>query len=346
MHRSRLHACFILPALVAAAIAGCSPGLNPVAPADHDRTTASTLAGASGAPGETDCAPRDFYPLALGNRWSFDLVVQIRSGPPGGPLGDPVKITESQVRELVCRETAGDLSYVVEETRATQESGSSTWWVRYRQDPRGLYEKDVSVSTPPECGLPALTSGMQRIRDEGGATADLMAERIEAAVADPARRAATLAAWRSLRERLNLVSRSAVAGLTSHPGRGRPGGVAEGEITRLTYPLHRGAKWIIRDDPRFEVVVEGLDVVRTPAGAIPAWRLRLENEFLGPRDRVHQWVSRQGFVKMAAHFEFAGADENGQPRSYALDSVERLTGLEIARPRAPETSPMEPVAKD
>lgn len=331
-----------------ALLPGCSVRDNPIgidSGLEDGVAALSPRIAENGVEGGTDHGPRGFYPLALGNRWSFEVTTQIRIGPAGGPLGDPIAVTESQVRELMCQETAGDRTYVVEETRVVSGENNTTWWVRYRQDAGGLYEHDVSPTNPPACG-PALSapSGMVRAGGDAAAAGGVLSERIAAAVPDPARRRATLAAWQSMRDRLRMVSSSLAVGVGAED---RLDGVAEGEITRLGYPLHGGGRWVIRDDPRFSAVVEGLDVVRTPRGPVPAWRIRIHSELFGPSDRVYQWVARIGFVRLTAHLESVGTDENGNPSRMVIEAVERLTDFRVTRrEHTLERSPMEPVAAD
>ena len=84
-----------------------------------------------------------------------------------------------------------------------------------------------------------------------------------------------------------------------------------GEITRLEYPLHPGAQWVIRADPRFESIVEGAEVLDLAVGHVPGWRIRIESVLFGPDDRVHIWYGRGGFLKLEAYFEGIATDPGG-----------------------------------
>ena len=88
---------------------------------------------------------------------------------------------------------------------------------------------------------------------------------------------------------------------------------ADGEIVRLAYPLHTGQRWIIRADPRFTAVVEGVDALRLPAGRFVAYRIRIDSVLFGPSDRVRVWYGREGFLQLDAHLVGEGTDENGDP---------------------------------
>jgi hypothetical protein len=84
---------------------------------------------------------------------------------------------------------------------------------------------------------------------------------------------------------------------------GPPDGILPDEIQRLKYPMHTRQEWIIRADPLFYSIVEGMDVIDLPAGRMNGWRIFIHNEFLDDNDIVHLWYSRQGFLCMKVHLE-------------------------------------------
>jgi hypothetical protein len=89
------------------------------------------------------------------------------------------------------------------------------------------------------------------------------------------------------------------------------GGVLDHEITRLAYPLHPGAHWVIRADPRFESTVMSLGPIDEPAGRFAGARIRVDSDVFGPRDRVELRYGRDGVLGLSAHLEGVATDESG-----------------------------------
>lgn len=236
----------------------------------------------------------DLLPLDLGTRWASERRLQLEIRLHGSPSSDFV-VSRSRIdREIIGIERLFERDYVVQEERETADEGSApslSWW-RYRQDETGLYEADVAGNIPPNLeGGTASWAGARgrvdhRLPDEWSARA--VAEHF---AAHP-QRDAILAAWERMTPKLTLVEMVCGRLIAS----GAADGPLEGEITRLAYPLRKGDRWKIRAEPSFEAAVEGVDRVRTPAGTFPAWRIRIENEFLTPEDRVVMWWGQVGMV--------------------------------------------------
>ena len=69
-------------------------------------------------------------------------------------------------------------------------------------------------------------------------------------------------------------------------------------------------------------------------GHVPAWRIRIDIDGFGPRDRVHIWYSRSGFLKSDVHLEAEATDTNGNPIGLAiLEESEELVALSLNRGR-------------
>lgn len=314
--------------IVAATLAGCGKAVELLAPA-AESVSASGLRAQPAA--DDGLAANLFYPLQLGNHWRYNRTSTVVVLPTAGP---PVNYESRGMRDrdLVCVEPRAGHSYIVERTFAYTATHSWTWWVWYRQDEGGLYEADVAV--PPACA-----AGAGRRVFDAEAVAPVPKEEAWAAVAtkltNVATRPAYRAAWERVQSRVSAI-RQAVGG---DPGAGprtvaRGGGVGSDEITRLQYPLHPGARWLIRTDPRIESTVEGMEVLDLPVGPVPAWRIRIDWDDFGPEDRVHVWFGRSGYLKLFAHFEDVATNEQGNPigRLIAEDD-ERLVDLSLDRGR-------------
>jgi len=295
-------------ALLALALSGCGKAAAPVAPA-ADRVPQSALraelAGAGGL-AQGGQSANLFYPLQLGNHWGYEFTLSFYIIPDGGPPGPAFGLSQPRDRDLVCIEDRAGRSYVVE--RRSYPGGLFDW-VRYRQDGAGLYEADVESPLPPDC---AGVSGRQTFDAEGVAAASGEAAwaGVEAKLTDPAKQLAYRAAWERIQARA-LALRQALGAAPGIPRTAAGGGVEPGEITRLEYPLHPGARWMIRADPRFESIVEGAEVLDLAVGHVPGWRIRIESVFFGPDDRVRIWYGRGGFLKLEAYFEGIATDPSG-----------------------------------
>lgn len=276
-----------------------------------------------------------FYPLASGNRWHYQRRFSIRVvSPAGAPISE--EVFESGVEHVqTCVDSANGGRYLVEREVETGPAGIYTTWTRFRQDGRGLYEADVSIGSPPACEGAAVAS-------PGGAGALEAAAwgRIAARFADPARRAAFERAWREVRARMAMLrGEGPGADVLKRPSRRLPA-PPPGELLRLLYPLFPGQRWIIRDEPRFEAMVERADALALAPGRFIAWQIRYDSELFGPHDLVHLWYGRQGFLKHEYRVESVATDVTGSPIGIAI--VEDLTTLDAIDVAAPDS--FEPAA--
>jgi hypothetical protein len=312
-------------AFLALALSGCGRTVAPIAPA-ADRVPESALRAeiAGGLAGGGQSANL-FYPLQIGNHWGYDHALSLYLIPEGGPPGPVFGLNDRRVRDIVCIEQLAGRSYFVE--RESYPGGVFTW-LRYRQDGAGLYEADADFTLPPAC---AASTGRQTFDAEGVSArpGEAAWAGVAAKLADPAKQVAYRAAWERIQARASEVRRA----LGTEPGLPQAaagGSVESGEITRLEYPLHPGARWVIRADPRFESIVEGAEVLDLAVGHVPGWRIRIESVFLGRDDRVHVWYGRSGFLKLEAHFEGVATDPNGVPIGLVIsDESEVLTEVAL-----------------
>jgi hypothetical protein len=310
-------------ALLALILSGCGRANAPAAPTIDAREGQLVARPPLDETAGPNANP--FYPLEVGNHWGYEHTLALYVVPAGGPPGPVFGSSDRRDRELVCIEQRAGRSYVVERELF---GGSPPWWLLYRQDEAGLYELDGPTVSPP-CGDPVGRRAFD-VGEESASRGEKAWLGVAAQIADPALQVAYRAAWDRVRDRSAAVARAVGAGLGMTPG----GGVEAGEITRLQYPLHPRARWLIRADPRFESVVEGAEALDLAVGRVPGWRIRIESEFLGPEDRVHVWYGRTGFLMLAAHIEEVATDERGNPIGTVVgEETEELIALSLNRGR-------------
>jgi hypothetical protein len=101
------------------------------------------------------------------------------------------------------------------------------------------------------------------------------------------------------------------------PRRIRPGstaiaGIADPppERVRLRYALEAGAQWdVITGMNPVTATVEGADTIDTPAGALPAWRIRIDTPVDGAADYHYVWQSHNGKIQEEEYTEFIAVDD-------------------------------------
>jgi hypothetical protein len=216
--------------------------------------------------------------------------------------------------EIVRTAQAGDLDYFIQ-----LESDPSTacalcgeqFWVR--QSRLGLFELD-NVGIRSDVTVDGTSNDPE--------ATDLVAY-VDRTVTDPGQRAAFLRAATAVAAKLALVR--------PIPGGPRPAlGAAPGEITLLSYPLYVGARWIVRESPRFARIVVGRDVVNVPLGMFPAWKIRGTSELFGPDDQVFFWYSNLGLLGVRYHVVGDAVDDTGKVIGRVVtDSDQSLTGIHL-----------------
>jgi hypothetical protein len=127
------------------------------------------------------------------------------------------------------------------------------------------------------------------------------------------------------------LARAALHGASlAAAGSGTGAGPFPDELTRLDYPLHPGAKWVLRTDPYFTGTVERVELVDLPAGRFQAYRIRLGSDLFGPNDRVLLYWGRSGELGHSFHLEIVATDENGNPiGNQVADETEQLRALHL-----------------
>ena len=104
--------------------------------------------------------PAPFYPLRLGDAWTYERARTVRFVAfDGSEVDPPLEFRGTAERELTASEELAGESYVVERQWLFADGGvdTLTTWRRYRQDAFGLYRALVAFSIPPG-SLPPLDS--------------------------------------------------------------------------------------------------------------------------------------------------------------------------------------------
>jgi hypothetical protein len=250
-----------------------------------------------------------FYPLAIGNEWTYrsDFVVTM-----GGDTSSAGEASER--RTIIGMEERFGRPYFLEQQTTTDEDGDTltVYWLRYRQDRSGLYEADIAITEPPLSRL----SRAFYVAGRGGTREERLAAAWRRLSANSPRASAEAyqKAWNQLERRLRAIH----ASLGMDPGTvpriaGRRGGVLPEELTRLHYPLHPSAEWVILDDPLVAATVESHDVLDLPSGKMSGWKIRLMSNLYGPNDTVIYWYGRDGFLGSQVHVETEARDASGNP---------------------------------
>jgi hypothetical protein len=300
-----------LLAFSVAGVSGCGTGAKPTEPNVSAEPQSATGGEAASLSVEYHPGSRGFYPLEVGNRWTYhrQIITYVRNDScPPGECPVFASVTElSEERELVGTESLYGRDYVAEELRSWDRitpgvPDTTTTHIFYRQDRAGLYEADAPIKIPE-----ALLSRSTRA-PQASAVADeplSMQMRNRGVPLTAVQAAAYDEAMSRLQAKLEVVA----AALTSHglrwfPGRhGRRGGPLENELVRLKYPLHPGQHWIVREGLPLTSRVIRREQLDLPAGTFRGYRIRLVWDTFDSRDRVLLWYGRQGLLKVSIHVE-------------------------------------------
>lgn len=268
---------------------------------------------------------RLLYPLAVGNRWDYDVHARVTLVTKDGP--QPPQITDTFLRdEITGTVQIGTRTYFLQQETnplvVTPPRLLPSNILSLRQDRSGLYQREViTVQNPPAVATEAMREYVDRV------------------VTEPSQRAAFERAAERLTTQLATARWNSV-GLRMP----RTGGPDDGELSLLRYPLFVGARWTMRESPRFARVVLGRERVIVPAGAYSAWHLRGLSQLYGPEDRVAFWYSSAGLVRTSFHFESVATDNAGNVIGRVLaDQDQVLSALTLVDPNAPHTLAVTPV---
>ncbi|MBI1799258.1 MAG: hypothetical protein HYR73_06190 [Candidatus Eisenbacteria bacterium] len=280
-----------------------------------------------GFPNEARVAQRrGFYPLAIGNQWSYAarFTVTLFDSAGNGALDfdEATRIDRTLTRVVTLY--GHDYTEEVSARRGVDWADPLLSTVYYRQDFSGLYEADLLIRLD---GSAPAAAAARADRAWDGTLSPAAARRVEAVL----RAIGPKLSHRAALELLARLDRATGAASALATGFGGP---LDHEITRLAYPLYMGARWVIRADPRFESTVERIAPIDEPAGRFVAARIRIDSEFFGPNDRVHLWYGRDGFLKLAARIEIPVTDSSGKITGIAVaEQTEDLVSLRLFDPR-------------
>jgi hypothetical protein len=106
-------------------------------------------------------------------------------------------------------------------------------------------------------------------------------------------------------------------------------GTGSYEAQQLKYPLHVGQTWIV--DPQFRNVAEvvGREVVQTPLGQAPAWKIRMRNGGRLPGEEIFYWYGDLGYLGLKRHFQYVHGGPN--PTTVTEDESEWLVSVNFGR---------------
>lgn len=314
--------------LIPLALSGCSRS-TPNAPISETAESHGVFSAAG--------APRAgaFFPLGIGSRWHATADNHLRVEPAGGgPPTEELSTHSDIVRTLIGTEILSGRSYVVQEEVVVQtgdvvgpEPQTFTSWLRYRQDKAGLYEADVATNQPPSLENRATPRPVDLQESAATARARRPLPAAFAAKLSGAQRHAYQAAWDDLQVRADVIR-----SLFHRSVAAQSGGVLPEELTRLSYPLHPQAAWVVRGDPLFTSTVEKIESLEVPAGKYPSYRIRVDNEFLHSGDFVHIWFGRSGQLAFRYHIVGIATDVNGNEIGrLVFDYDEVLEDLALVR---------------
>ena len=285
----RLGSLLVVPLILAAS---CSR--LPVAPTSQPGTVPSSARSSGVA--MTGFGGGSFYPLGFGDRWQYQGTLSLVSyGAYPGPQGDTLAQLEfTEEHRIVGAEDREGWRYQVREERIVEPGtagGETVSWSRLRQDRSGLYAADIDVTEPPTA------SGV------AGSVPPAEA----AAMAPEASLRATLAGGgiagepvTRLLKRLKIARAAARAGSGPRVG---SGAASESELTWLRYPPHPGSAWDIRPDFPWPARVDRIEILDTPAGRMPAYRIETDpfGSTVGDGEWVRLWYGRSGYMGYSIH---------------------------------------------
>lgn len=282
-----------------------------------------------GSPDGGVSGPKGFFPLSIGNRWTYagELTILMDDGVPS-------VFERKEVRSLIGTEERFGREYVVEKQYNIDEDGDTLapYWYRYRQDRAGLYTADIAASEPPLDGFaraPYLHSARGSRSERMARIWDRISRRIETGD-----REAYSKAWERLCVKLRAIGAAGEAG-PGYPslGKGPPGGVLPEEITMLAYPLHPGQEWVIRDDPFYVgAFVECHEVLELTPGRFGGYKIGIDNGLFGPNDWAYVWYGRDGFLGSRVHVESEILDPYGNPMGTMIaDEYLFLESLDLVK---------------
>jgi hypothetical protein len=106
-------------------------------------------------------------------------------------------------------------------------------------------------------------------------------------------------------------------------------GTGSYEAQQLKYPLHVGQAWVV--DPQFRNVAEVVarEIVQTPLGRAPAWKIRMRYGGRLPGEETFYWYGDLGYLGLRRHFQYVHGGPN--PITVTEDESEWLVSVDLIR---------------
>jgi len=277
------------------------------------------------SPTDQTRSPQPFYPLAIGNHWTYDRTFTSRFGFGPDQLAQ-AELHSVVTRDITCSMPIGFDTYLSEHTLEQDTDYVFNSWILYRQDPTGLFEADYLFTDPPACETGAPLNAARRAPD-----LFYRAWITRPESQSPLMNRAMVTEW----GRQKMVLTSAIEPISSVLRSSPSLEAALPEIQRLGYPMRGGSRWITRNQPRFTSRVLTRQRLHTPAGNVDAYKILISSELFGPRDHVYVWYGKIGFIGIVSHAEGYVVDENGIFAGWlSSDYREILTGYQLQEPVA------------
>ena len=112
-------------------------------------------------------------------------------------------------------------------------------------------------------------------------------------------------------------------------------GIGKGsyEAQQLEYPLHVGQTWMV--DPQFRNVAVVLvrEIVQTPCGRMPAWKIRMNSGSRQPEEN-YLWYGDLGYLGFTRHAQYIRGGSN--PITVTEDESEWLVAVDMVGQPASE----------
>ncbi len=313
---------FLLSALaLLITVSGCSKPSPMSPPTEYSAAADAARDGVAAASG---FGSGSFYPLAVGNAWSYSGggILRLISGP--GSYLDNYSYAFIESHRLIGTTHYEGTAYTVEEQvhREIPEGiyGPGTWWIPLRQDTQGLFSLDTFLQEPPvldgdrvaadgtKSGAPHFYLAAFAARHSKGASIERFAARVE-----------------RLREAARGIMRGAGTSSTAS--------VSETQL--LGYPLRPGQTWSARTDIPWPVTVNRVEQLETPAGRFQAYRLDINpgGNSVHEGEWVRVWYSRSGYLGYSIHTFVEQTDENGDPtgNTFVADDSMFVTSVHVVR---------------
>lgn|SRR6266850_996514 len=310
-----------LAALLAVLATGCAKH-SPVGPISQ-----GALGASQGRIRTAGFGSGSFYPLSVGNKWTFSGGGSARVVTGGGsPPYEDFHFAFTESRELIGTTHHEGTAYAVEEQVhheiPERASGPFVLWSRMRQDRGGLFALDTLLQAPPPM------DGAVHVAVAGPVSNQTL--RIEPGLW---RHGGASDAWLDrFADRVELFRESARGIMGRRVVAGTPSGL---ELKFLVYPLHPGLAWSTRPDFPWPVSVDGMEALDTPAGKFPAYRISVNpgGTTVHEGEWIYIWYSRYGFLGYSIHTFDEVTDPDGQPTGvvYVYDESMMATSVAVDR---------------